>query len=253
MIDAASTSAELLSEDERERFEAEGYVVLRDVLSPEFLAFVRERTGTLEAGDHVTSGGAHVASDLLRLGTDFEFFRKNSRVLAYVEALLGKDYRLDSLNMRCPLPGEGFQPLHVDWPDTTMPDKALACQSLWLLDDWTEENGPTRIVPGSHRFDRVPSHHRRRIEGRVRRGKVWRAYNAARRFCGIPTRIHREYQADEATPGQMRVIAPAGSVIIIHAHLWHSGTDNRNGLPRRAIQAFFIRDGVEQPTPRQPT
>ena len=33
---------------------------------------------------------------------------------------------------------------------------ALSCVAIWALTDFTADNGATRIVPGSHRFDRRP-------------------------------------------------------------------------------------------------
>ena len=51
------------------------------------------------------------------------------------------------------LPGEAAQVLHAD--DTCYPSHLLPFEAqisaLWALDDFTEENGATRIVLGSHR------------------------------------------------------------------------------------------------------
>jgi ectoine hydroxylase-related dioxygenase (phytanoyl-CoA dioxygenase family) len=44
----------------------------------------------------------------------------------------------------------------------------------------------------------------------------------------------------------VQLIAPAGTVVIFNSHLWHGGTRNRTGLPRRALHAYFTRRGNPQ-------
>ena len=64
------------------------------------------------------------------------------------------NYHIGSLTAIEILPGEGAQALHRD--DTPFPiDNAgmeLQIGVMWALDDFTEENGGTRVVPGSHRI-----------------------------------------------------------------------------------------------------
>jgi hypothetical protein len=52
-------------------------------------------------------------------------------------------------------PGEPAQPLHRDqWAFDFFPfpdGYEVQCNTIWALTDFTEENGATRIVPGSHR------------------------------------------------------------------------------------------------------
>ena len=45
-----------------------------------------------------------------------------------------------------------------EWNSTeNMQDWLVVANSLFLLDDFTKENGATRVVPGSHRFNAHPS------------------------------------------------------------------------------------------------
>ena len=96
-----------------------------------------------------------------------------------------------------------------------MPGDYYICNSGWLLDDFTEETGATRIVPGSHRSGKRPQD------------------------------VLEDAVATQ--PDEIQVIAPAGSVLVFNSHLWHGGAMNKTGLPRRVIHsAFCRRDQVPQ-------
>jgi ectoine hydroxylase-related dioxygenase (phytanoyl-CoA dioxygenase family) len=75
------------------------------------------------------------------------------------------------------------------------------------LDDFTENNGSTRIVPKSHKLSLLPD----------------------------------EAMADtnEKHPDEIRIIAPAGSVFIFNSHVWHGGTTNYTDKDRRSIHSYF--------------
>ena len=44
----------------------------------------------------------------------------------------------------------------------------------------------------------------------------------------------------------MLVTAPAGTVVIMNAHMWHGGTDNRTDHPRRAMHVYYTRGDKPQ-------
>jgi ectoine hydroxylase-related dioxygenase (phytanoyl-CoA dioxygenase family) len=92
-----------------------------------------------------------------------------------------------------------------------LPDEKgyCVCNTIWLLDDFTSDNGPTRIVPGTHNSGRFPQD-----------------------VLGDPTAPH---------PEEITVLAPAGSVVVMNTHAWHGGTANRTDAPRRAIHSFYCR------------
>src|SRR5262249_24547627 len=118
-------------------------------------------------------------------------------------------FKLSSLNARTALPGCDSQPLHADM--RAIPDEHgyWVCNSVWMLDDFTPDNGPLRLVPGSHRLGRLP-----------------------RGVMPHPRRPH---------PRQIRVTGRAGTVIGMNAHPWHGGLANRASTPRTAIHAFYCR------------
>ena len=123
--------------------------------------------------------------------------------------VLQGDFKLSSLNSRASLPGEGLQALHADWSGAVEPDDFQVCNSIWLLVDFTEENGATRVVPGTHRSGQTPS-----------------------QALDDPKAPH---------PDEVLLTAKAGTVVIFNSHTWHGGTVNRTDSPRYALHSYFCR------------
>jgi ectoine hydroxylase-related dioxygenase (phytanoyl-CoA dioxygenase family) len=124
------------------------------------------------------------------------------------------------LHGRNPLPGFGQQGLHADAPPRATVEPFFVLTAIWMLDDFTVENGATRIVPGSHRI----------------------VSPVAKSFAQ-PAARH---------PSETIVTGTAGSVLILNGHTWHSGRKNASAGPRRAGQMVLRRSlaapGVEQPS-----
>ena len=126
-------------------------------------------------------------------------------VLAEIAQVLGPEFKLSSLNARsADAMSDSAQPLHADMGAIADERGFWVCNTVWMLDDFTETNGALRVVPGSH------------CEGR------------------LPTGV-------EAVAGEMLVTGKAGTVVVMNAHLWHGGTANQTEAPRRAIHGFYCR------------
>jgi hypothetical protein len=69
-------------------------------------------------------------------------------VRAAGEHLLGARFEVGLVRGRSPRPSVGPQALHADGDEVAT--------VLFLLDDFDEDNGATRVVPGSHRRGPVP-------------------------------------------------------------------------------------------------
>jgi ectoine hydroxylase-related dioxygenase (phytanoyl-CoA dioxygenase family) len=106
-------------------------------------------------------------------------------------------------------PGEAAQVLHRDqtiYPlPADFPDVVL--NTMWAFDDFTADNGATRLVPGSHRWtDRLPG-------------------------------------APDAT---VQAIMPAGSVLFYVGKLWHGGGANTTSSPRLGVILEYAASWLRQ-------
>ncbi|MFT6843594.1 MAG: ectoine hydroxylase-related dioxygenase (phytanoyl-CoA dioxygenase family) [Cyclobacteriaceae bacterium] len=146
--------------------------------------------------------------NLINKGKEFEIFISQTQVLEAVELILGSNFKLSSLNYRNPKNSSGNQDLHFDFPWLTNKGDYFSANTLWLLDDMNENNGPTRIIPYSHKNNTSP--------------KV--------------TMMNRK----EKHPDEVFITAKAGSVIILNSRIWHSGTNNSSDEERSIIQSFFV-------------
>jgi ectoine hydroxylase-related dioxygenase (phytanoyl-CoA dioxygenase family) len=210
-----------LSAGERTRLDRDGFVHLRSVLTSDQLEALSRRQAELVRGEGARAGaetyqeaGTDCLADLINKGRAFHVVLTTPRVLAAVAHVLGGDLRLSSLNSRSALPGQGRQHLHADWDGPPPRGGFAVANSVWLLDDFTAENGATRVVPGSHRSGEQP-------------------------------------QDDLPDPGaaherEILLLGRAGDVFVFNGHLWHGGTRNRTDRPRRAMHAYFCRRDVPQ-------
>ena len=107
-------------------------------------------------------------------------------------------YRIGSTTGIEILPGEDHQVLHQDdsiYP-LRIPGVEFQIGVMWALNDFTEENGGTRVVLGSH---------------------------------ALSTR-------DDETLGEpVQAVMPKGSVLFYMGSLWHGGGANRSNAPRMGV------------------
>jgi ectoine hydroxylase-related dioxygenase (phytanoyl-CoA dioxygenase family) len=206
-----------LTEVERRRLDEDGYVVLEDFMGTTLLDRLRQEIARLFAEEGERAGvefkqepGCRRLANLVDKGEVFRTAIAIPRLLEYIGHVLGPEFKLSSLNARMvPPDGAGAQPLHADMSAVADDRGYWVCNSVWMLDDFTPENGTLRVVPGSHR---------------------WRQ---------LPQQVLADPRADH--PGQVLITGRAGSVAVVNAHLWHGGTANCTGLPRTAMHAFYCR------------
>jgi len=150
-----------ITEAEKKQLDEQGCIVIPDVLSDEeievyradILRLAEEEKQNGLARQHTDGHGQHVRW-LVNKGEMYEKLVARPTVMPYFEHLLGPDYTLSTLTSNIIDPGAPDGGYHVDSVLGSMPEPLpsfpLVANSLWLLDDFTPENGGTRHVPGIH-------------------------------------------------------------------------------------------------------
>ena len=210
VTDSTLTADEITQLDER------GFLPLSNILTDEQIIAFRNCLDELTLAEGDLAGtevhqeaGTNRLSNLIDKDPMFDVCFTHPRVLAAMNHVLKAEFKLSSLNSRAALPGEGLQALHADWKGGVDPSDFQVCNSIWLLVDFTKENGATRVVPGSHQTGQHPAD-----------------------VLDDPKASH---------PDEVQIIAPAGTVVIFNSHLWHGGTLNQSDSPRYALHSYFCR------------
>lgn len=190
----------------KEQLRALGYCLLPTVLMDRDLHTIRElldeiAAHELGAGTHWNTNGNQRIFALCNKHNLFLDLAAHPAALAMATHLLGPDRLLSSITANIALPGNRAQALHTDQQYVTPPwPWPATINILWLIDCFSEANGGTRVVPGTHLFGMPPF------------------------SPDIPT---------------VAVEAPAGSLLCIDGRLWHAAGQNSTGAPRRAILSYY--------------
>ena len=204
----------MLSEDELrshvDRIRDDGYTVIEHVASADLVDCLRralehvEREHNLGCAKTSLEGYKTVRiNNLLTYDQLFWEVPLNENVLPVVERVLDRECLLSSFCSLILGPGQEAQPIHEDTQLIPLPRPhiPITLNAIWALSDFTSENGATRIVPGSHKFDSFPEY-----------GK--------------------DYEAITATMA-------AGSVMLFDSALWHGGGANVSEGRRFAVSCAY--------------
>ena len=206
-----------LTADERRRLDEDGWLVLPDFMTPAQLAALRQRVEEVFAAEGDRAGaefkqepGCRRLANGIDKGEVFRAAASDERLLGCVQHVLGPDFKLSSLNVRSVNPhADEAQPLHADMGAIADERGWWVCNTVWMLDDFTLDNGPIRLVPGSHRWRRLPQD-----------------------VLADPKASH---------PDEVKLTGQAGTVVVMNAHMWHGGLANATDRPRTAMHIFFAR------------
>ncbi len=114
------------------------------------------------------------------------------------------------VSLRSPGPGFGSQDLHRDTMEGPPPDVPEVVTAIVALTDFTERNGSTRIIPGSHRTSQ-------------------------------PAATFRDRQRSAQ---EVALTGPAGTAFVFSGHALHGGGQNNSTRHRHALQIVWRRGPV---------
>jgi len=203
------------------RIAEEGYTILRDAIEPDLIAEIDETLDKLERdlgtvpADNLFEGlCTKRVYNLLARGATFTKIPVHRNVLPVVEGVLDPGLLISSLSSIAIGAGERAQPIHADDQVIPLrrPHEPIICNTMWAITDFTQENGATRLVPGSHLRDVAP--------------------NPLAHYDSIAAEMSK------------------GSVLVWVGSLWHGGGANLTETPRVGIAmnycAGFIRQQENQ-------
>ena len=147
--------------------------------------------------------GANRLGNLINKDKVFSDLILLPEIIASAYEVIKGDIKVGGVDLRNPLKGKGFQRLHIDWlPRRKKIDKYIGVVCFIFLDNANKKNGPLRVVPGSHQIMGWPD------------DKI---------------NILKKH------PKEIKIFAKAGSICVMNLNLWHGGSNNISGNPRKAI------------------
>jgi len=206
-----------MTPSEKRQLDTNGYLVIEKLMGESLLDRVRRRVEELFEQEGERAGSefkqephSRRLANLVDKGEVFEQVIETPRILECMEHVLGPRFKLSSLNVRSADPDNHWsQPLHADSGAVADEQGYWVCNSVWMLDDFTEQNGAIRMVPGSHRWGMAPD------------------------------RALTDLYAPH--PREILLTGCAGTVVVMNAHMWHGGTANRTAVHRRAMHVYYTR------------
>jgi ectoine hydroxylase-related dioxygenase (phytanoyl-CoA dioxygenase family) len=197
--------------------EEHGFAIVPDVLTGDTLKRAREALYNAADSDAHRERKKKSTGDyddtnqrvwnVLSRAPVFEDLVVHPVALQYVRAILGWPALLGNLSANITHPGGGEMPLHADqqFLSEPWPPEPQGLNIAWCISDFTDANGGTRFVPGSHKLKRGVGPEDRTAETRA-------------------------------------MEAPAGSIVVFESRLWHrTGFNRTQSEQRAAIFGWYTR------------
>ncbi len=200
-----------------DQIDDQGYTIIQDAVDLALIDALNEDLLRLERdlgivpADNLFEGARTTRIyNLLAHGPNFQQVPIHPDILPVCEGVLDDGLLISSLSSIAIGPDETPQPIHADDQVLPLPKPhpATVCNTMWALTDFTEANGATRIIPGSHRAAESPD-------------------------------LVTVY---DSIPAEM----PKGSVLVWHGSLWHGGGANTTTERRVGIAMNYCAGYIRQ-------
>lgn len=208
----------------RQSFDRDGYLLFDSVLEPQMLENIRAALAPyLDADISGRNDFEGLKTNrvyaLLAKGRVFAELACHPLALAIAEADLGKECLLSACLAINIHPRETVQPWHYDDSHYRLPRprQSLGVSAFWAIDETTELNGATEIIPGSH---------------------IWPEQNlpGGNTLATFGDKRVREVDDDPgARSDSVQVTMKPGSLMLAKGTLWHRGGANRSDKSRMII------------------
>ncbi|MFZ0667118.1 MAG: phytanoyl-CoA dioxygenase family protein [Acidimicrobiales bacterium] len=200
-----------------ERVKEDGYTIVPGAIEPSLCDEIAEDLLRLEqdlgitAADNAFEGLRTTRIyNLLVHGPLYEQIPLHPNVLPIVEKVLDPGLLISSLSSISIGTDEKAQPIHSDDQLIALPKPhpPLICNTMWAITDFTDANGATRLVPGTHLAANSPSF--------------------TERYESIPAEMNK------------------GDVLIWVGSLWHGGGANTTDTRRVGIAMNYCAGYIRQ-------
>jgi ectoine hydroxylase-related dioxygenase (phytanoyl-CoA dioxygenase family) len=197
------------------RMDAEGYLLFPALISAEEVGAIRDEldpvlAATPEGRNDFEGFRTRRAYALLAHAPLSAILVEHPLFLALAGRLLEANFLLSAHIGIQIFDGETAQSWHIDdgFYRQAMPRRANGVSAIWSLDPFTDANGATELIPGSHKW-------------------------GAARPAGFEA-------------GAVKAIAPAGSLLVFPGNLTHRGAANAAAAPRLGVTTQFCQPWLRQ-------
>ena len=204
-----------------DQFEREGYYIFDEVLSPDEIERVRSELQPfidkeIAGRNDFEGANSNRIYGMLNKSPVFADLVTHPLAMAFAEAEFGSSVLLSACLAIQLNPGETVQPWHFDDAhlEIPRPRAAYGLSTFWAIDDTTETNGATEILPGSHTWST------QEIEGALDYRDMNKTVS-----CG----------SNETPTQAIKATMKAGSFMIAKGTLWHRGGANNSDKPRLIV------------------
>ncbi len=196
----------------QQKFDRDGYVLLKSLISRKKARKIRDKVIDLaETEERLAqgyiyqfdkTGNTQRVWNLINKGDIFRNLLEINLIDDFMNYIFDRKtehqkYFLSSYQANILYPGSERQKLHIDTPvPEPLPQWPIKANIIWFLDDFTEENGATEFIPGSHKS------------------------------------LYKPTLEDDDKCEAIKACAPAGSVLITHGALWHRAGANKSNNSR---------------------
>ncbi len=188
----------------------DGFCLMKGIIPPDEVGAVCKSVGdTVRTHSSLPPPQGYVTG-FLRMNQSYAPYLAHPRLMAVMDHLFGEFFRISVLTGTINGPGIKRGKMHADWPynqngkarvRAPYPDVMMNMVTMWMLTDYTIENGGTIVIPGSHKRDHSP-------------------------------RDGSDIDPDAKSPGEVQLQGKAGDVGLFDARTWHAIAPNVSGRER---------------------